>query len=84
MKNLAVQTASFSVGQLSDLVAGACQVAQRRILSETKFSVPDSTLIMSGVDITGADFSQALDDARKRLGDSIGAPKIPNVTWVWE
>lgn len=82
LKNLALQTAAFSVGEISDLIGSACLAAKTRILEETCFSTNDLTLTRAGVDITGADFSNALDAARKRLGDSIGAPKIPTVTWV--
>lgn len=31
--------------------------------------------------LTGADFDVAVEAARKNFSDSIGAPKIPNVTW---
>lgn len=31
--------------------------------------------------VTKADFTTAIDAARKNFADSIGAPKIPNVTW---
>lgn len=31
--------------------------------------------------LTAADFSRALETARSAYSESIGAPKIPNVTW---
>lgn len=37
--------------------------------------------IRSGLVLTGADFETALSDARSSYSESIGAPKIPNVTW---
>ena len=38
-------------------------------------------LAHSGVAVTSSDFSKALDLARSSYSESIGAPKIPNVTW---
>lgn len=35
----------------------------------------------AGVALTAADFTSALDHARSSYSESIGAPKIPNVTW---
>ncbi|KAF1810665.1 AAA-domain-containing protein [Eremomyces bilateralis CBS 781.70] len=35
----------------------------------------------ASVSLTKADFDAAVDAARKNFADSIGAPKIPNVTW---
>ena len=35
----------------------------------------------SGLVLTAADFETALSDARSSYSESIGAPKIPNVTW---
>ena len=38
-------------------------------------------LVNSGISLTSDDFSKALDAARSSYSESIGAPKIPNVTW---
>jgi len=35
----------------------------------------------AGVTLTYADFSEALSQARAAYSESIGAPKIPNVSW---
>lgn len=35
----------------------------------------------AGIALSGADFDVALGNARSSYSDSIGAPKIPNVTW---
>ena len=37
--------------------------------------------IRSGLVLTGVDFETALSGARSSYSESIGAPKIPNVTW---
>jgi peroxin-6 len=38
-------------------------------------------LRQAGLALTAADFGDALGDARSAYSDSIGAPKIPNVSW---
>jgi peroxin-6 len=35
----------------------------------------------AGVSLTDADFTLALNNVRASYSDSIGAPRIPNVTW---
>lgn len=36
---------------------------------------------MAGIALTSSDFASALEEARSSYSESIGAPKIPNVTW---
>ena len=36
---------------------------------------------LSSISITASDFDIALEKARNSYSESIGAPKIPNVTW---
>lgn len=38
-------------------------------------------LVSAGIALTGSDFDHALTKARSSYSESIGAPKIPNVTW---
>lgn len=38
-------------------------------------------MLSAGVSLTGSDFDAALSSARATYSESIGAPKIPNVTW---
>jgi len=35
----------------------------------------------AGIALNASDFTKALDQARSSYSESIGAPKIPNVTW---
>ena len=55
--------------------------------SASSSSVPDQSAITTkdiaaaGIVLTAADFDAALGEARASYSDSIGAPKIPNVTW---
>ena len=48
--------------------------------SQDRAALP-ADLRAAGVAITGSDVSAALDSARSSYSESIGAPKIPNVTW---
>lgn len=41
----------------------------------------EADALESGLVLTGADFETALNEARNSYSESIGAPKIPNVTW---
>ncbi|CAB4479197.1 unnamed protein product [Rhizophagus irregularis] len=47
----------------------------------TNQSVKDVDIVQAGITLTAADFEKALNKARASYSDSIGAPKIPNVTW---
>lgn len=38
-------------------------------------------VLLAGLALTGVDFSAGLDTARTAYSESIGAPKIPNVSW---
>jgi peroxin-6 len=42
-------------------------------------SLPDARL--SGIYLASQDFNTSLDQSRSSYSESIGAPKIPNVTW---
>ena len=78
IKDLAVQTAALVAADLVDLVARAKSAAILRSSSE------DSTaydVYSAGVILTAADFDSALGQARASYSESIGAPKIPSVSW---
>ena len=42
---------------------------------------PASHLVQAGIALTAADFNLALGQARSLYSESIGAPRIPNVSW---
>ncbi|RHZ72519.1 hypothetical protein Glove_242g90 [Diversispora epigaea] len=84
LSSLATQTAALVAKDLLDLVARAGFVAHERVkksLIETNKSLKDSDLVYAGIALTADDFNEALTKARSSYSDSIGAPKIPNVTW---
>ncbi|CAG8811905.1 14139_t:CDS:2, partial [Racocetra persica] len=84
LSSLATQTAALVANDLVDLVGRAGLAALERVenvVKRTKQSLKDIDLIHAGIALTAADFDDALGKARASYSDSIGAPKIPNVTW---
>ncbi|KAK4704294.1 peroxin-6, partial [Phenoliferia sp. Uapishka_3] len=79
LQPLAVQTAALVAGDLVDLVRRACSSATERALSASQR--PLIEIVQAGLSIMASDFNSALDKARSAYSESIGAPKIPNVTW---
>ncbi|KAK4048422.1 peroxisomal assembly protein [Microbotryomycetes sp. JL201] len=84
LRALAVQTAALVANDLVDLVRRASIAAADRVirctaLDDVHFSLGD--IKHAGVALTSVDFNAALDKARSSYSESIGAPKIPNVTW---
>ncbi|KAI1299511.1 peroxisomal assembly protein [Mortierella claussenii] len=85
LNSLATQTAALVAKDLVDLTGRAGLVAidrvEKSIEEWNKGNVSASSLVNAGVIVTAADFDTALNKARASYSDSIGAPKIPNVTW---
>lgn len=89
----AVKTAALVAGDLVDVVERAIVAKRERLekLADVATKQANSTIItlrdvqLSGGDgahcIVKADLDVAVDAARKNFADSIGAPKIPNVSW---
>lgn len=81
LRSVAIQTAALVAGDLVDLAARVRQAALKRVQQAFQSDAKTADLQLSGISLTGADFSIALDKARTSYSESIGAPKIPNVTW---
>ncbi|KAI8814768.1 AAA-domain-containing protein [Cladochytrium replicatum] len=84
--HLAMQTAALVASDLVDLVAFAGDAAIDRVQkalssSNQKSVVSDLDIARAGVAVSRKDFELAIDRARSSHSESIGAPKIPNVTW---
>ncbi|KAL7934437.1 AAA domain-containing protein [Trichoderma chlorosporum] len=88
---IALKTAALVAGDLLDVVERA-SIAQRARLESLSAKASTDNMPMTVRDVqvaggpsarclTAADFEVAVDAARKNFSDSIGAPKIPNVTW---
>ena len=84
---IAVKTAALVAGDLVDVVDRALVARQDRIdnLSSSANDCLVRDILVSGGTsarcVIKADFDVAVDAARKNFADSIGAPKIPNVSW---
>ncbi|KAG9252707.1 peroxisomal biogenesis factor 6 [Emericellopsis atlantica] len=86
LNSVALKTAALVAGDLVDVVDRASAAQQNRL--ETL--IADTPLTLRDVQIAGGtmarcltrgDLDAAVEAARKTFSDSIGAPKIPNVTW---
>lgn len=96
LQNLATQTAALLASDLQDLVARARAASVERatgkrcVISRHIYDIPRS-MFCSGlvknqtflrqISLTAADFEVALSKARDSYSESIGAPKIPSVSW---
>jgi peroxin-6 len=97
LSRLATETAALVAGDIASLVQRADATAIERAsrisyAPSIVFSLfysdnpPRRTssevdVMNAGVAITAADFESALEKARAAYSESIGAPKIPNVSW---
>lgn len=86
LDSVALKTAALVAGDLVDVVQRASLARDERVkkLALTK-GVSTHDVQYSGgsfvSNVTAADFSEAIASARSTFSDSIGAPKIPTVTW---
>lgn len=91
LNSIALKTAALVAGDLVDVVERASLAQQARLevisnkVTSDKMLVTVRDLQVAGGplarSLTAADFEVAVEAARKNFSDSIGAPKIPNVTW---
>lgn len=85
LRSVAVQTAALVAADLVDLVRRARAAAVERVLrvreDETGPSHTTVDVQAAGLSLISSDLNAALDKARSAYSESIGAPKIPNVTW---
>ena len=77
--SIAAQTAALLPGDLAALSAQVKDLALARAVQASSRSLQD--VILAGVSISKSDFDKAISSARASYSDSIGAPKIPNVSW---
>ena len=95
ISSLALKTAALVAGNLVDIVDRAVTARQNRLstilhdstllASNISQLTMQDLLISAGpsmTDLTISDFNTAIDAARASFSDSIGAPKIPTVSWA--
>ncbi|KAI9293385.1 AAA-domain-containing protein [Neoconidiobolus thromboides FSU 785] len=82
LESIATETAALVAKDLVDLVDRTGILALNRISKLVdEFKINQSTIDKAGFQIQTQDFEEALNKSRAQYSDSIGAPKIPNVTW---
>lgn len=94
LSSVAVKTAALVAGDLIDVIDRAIVAKRTRLESladtATKLNLDGVEVTVRDIEVSGGasalaltklDFDAAVDAARKNFADSIGAPKIPNVTW---
>lgn len=87
IKSIATQTAALHADDIRALFAKAHDLSLRRaIQSAAAPSDNDNApgirdVVHAGISLTSADIASSLALARASYSDSIGAPKIPNVSW---
>ncbi|KAJ6547239.1 AAA-domain-containing protein [Mycena capillaripes] len=79
LSKLAMETAALVAGDIASLVQRAESLSIERASRISNCSELD--VMNAGVAVTAADFETALEKARAAYSESIGAPKIPNVSW---
>ncbi|KAJ7632326.1 AAA-domain-containing protein [Roridomyces roridus] len=79
LARLATDTAALVAADIVSLVerAESISVARASRISNSN----EADVMNAGVALTAADFDTALEKARMAYSESIGAPKIPNVSW---
>lgn len=78
LSHVAAQAAALNAGDLASLVARARDTALARACDGSPTA---SDALLAGIALTAEDLTAALGDARASYADSIGAPRIPNVSW---
>ncbi|KAJ3503046.1 hypothetical protein NLJ89_g8610 [Agrocybe chaxingu] len=78
IQNIATQTAALLAGDLRDLVTRAKTASIERA---SKANALEGHSHLVNVPLSAADFEVALGKARESYSESIGAPKIPSVSW---
>ncbi|PWN43106.1 AAA-domain-containing protein [Ceraceosorus guamensis] len=84
LQSIATQTAALVAADLVDLAERAREAAVQRAIGTPTWhaaKAADRDIVLAGLALNGADFEAALSKARANYSESIGAPKIPNVTW---
>ena len=90
LNGIALKTAALVAGDLVDVVDRATAAQQARLESLVSSASSNANLTLRDVQVAGGpmarcltkgDLDAAVEAARKTFADSIGAPKIPNVSW---
>lgn len=83
LSSLALQSAGLTPRDLISIVTNAKSLALERLeeLAEELSTELEYITLNNKIQLTPQDFERSINDARNKFSDSIGAPRIPNVTW---
>jgi len=83
LSSLALQSAGLTPRDLISIVENAKDLATDRLeeISITEGIDIGNLININPIKIIPQDFERAINDARNKFSDAIGAPRIPNVTW---
>lgn len=85
LESLSMQSAGLSPRDLASVVENAKTVAYDRtskLGKDNGLSIPKMIALSGGnIQLAASDFVSAINRARDKNSDAIGAPKIPNVKW---
>lgn len=83
LSSLALQSAGLTPRDLISIVENAKDLASDRLeeIAEEHGVNVANIINHNSIKITPQDFEKAINDARNKFSDAIGAPRIPNVTW---
>jgi peroxin-6 len=83
LSSLALQSAGLTPRDLISIVTNAKSLALERLeeLAERLETSLSFITLNNPIQLTPQDFEKSINDARNKFSDSIGAPRIPNVTW---
>lgn len=79
LQTIARQTAVLQPIDIQAFSLRTTDLALQRAMNTSSCSA--TSVQQAGLSLTAMDVNAALDDARSAYSDSIGAPKIPNVSW---
>ncbi|KZT28626.1 AAA-domain-containing protein [Neolentinus lepideus HHB14362 ss-1] len=82
LKDIAKNTAAFVANDIVDLILSSKISAIQRVKEEKSSStMSELLLLLAGLQMSAEDLNTAIAKARAAYSESIGTPKIPNVTW---
>ncbi|TFK55323.1 AAA-domain-containing protein [Heliocybe sulcata] len=79
LQDVAKNTAAFVANDIVDLIMSSKSSAIQRVKSSSNIS--ELLLLLAGLQMSAGDLNTAITKARAAYSESIGTPKIPNVTW---
>ncbi|KAJ3192813.1 peroxisomal assembly protein [Irineochytrium annulatum] len=81
LADMASHTAGFTPRDLTTVTTYAVHSAIEGVLCKSSISYTEDDIIRAGLLVTSKDVEKAMSVVRASQSETLGAPKIPNVTW---